>query len=137
MNRLFKPYSVRHFLLLILCFSIIACNDDEPTPEPNPDLSKDITGTYTGSYFSDLENIAEFEVDVVKVDDDTVELKPSSGDNFLAVSVDIESSSETLIISQADQQFDTTASFNIGDEVSLTFNIDPTGFNANFSGSKN
>lgn len=128
----------KYFFLTLIILLFSACgSDDEPTPESNPDLTKDITGTYTGAYFSDLENIAEFQVDVIKVDDDTVEIQPSTGDSFLGVSVDLESTSETLIINQANQQFDTTASFNLNEEVTLNFNIDPTGFNANFTGTKN
>ena len=46
------------------------------------------------------------------------------------------SSSETLVANQPEQQFGTTATFNLGDSTTLTFLIDPTGFEARFDGIK-
>lgn len=58
---------------------------------------------------------------------------PVSGNDFLAVTVNLTKSSETLIVSQSNQEFGTTASFNVEAQTTLSFQIDPTGFMADFN----
>ncbi len=124
---------MRVFFLFLMGFLIIGCSPDD---EASIDLTTDIVGEYRGAFSSDLDNIDPFDVMVVKVDDDTVEIQPSDGNSFLEVTVDLESSDETSITNQPNQQYETTASFSIGSPTTLNFNIDPTGFNASFSGTK-
>ena len=100
------------------------------------DLTIDITGEYRGAFTSDLSDIDPFDVSVVRIDENTIGIQPIDGNSFLGVTVDIEAISATQVVSQDNQQFGTTVTFNVGTQTTLTFNIDPAGFNANFTGTQ-
>ncbi len=129
---------MRIFLLLFILLGtstvFTSCNNDD---EEN--LAAEIAGEYLGAYGSNTSlEINPYGITVTRINNDNVSIRPTAGNEFEEIEIELERSNSTTIVSPTsnNQQLDKSVIFTTGIPVAMTLSIDPTGDAHTFVGEK-